>query len=110
MHFRCSDVKNVNQPMNAKVKQRIIIKFLSNEETDAIKIHHRLLRAFQENICTPSSAYEWLSLFKTGREISWTSTGPENGGSITSIPKFCHYSKKMNLRVFDRLFRSRTFL
>jgi hypothetical protein len=62
-------LKNVNYPMKAKVEQRAIIKFLSNEGADATEIHHRLLRAFQEDAYTLSSVYEWIRVFKTGRTI-----------------------------------------
>jgi hypothetical protein len=34
---------------------------------------------------------------KQGRQLPWTSVGPENRRRVTSIPKFCHYSKKVNL-------------
>jgi hypothetical protein len=46
--------------MNAKVEARVIIKFLSNEGAYAIEIHHRLLQAFQEDVYTISSVYEWI--------------------------------------------------
>jgi hypothetical protein len=64
-------LKNVNHPINAKVEKRVIIKFLSNEGADATEIHHRLLRAFQENAYTLSSVYGWIRAFKTGRTIVW---------------------------------------
>jgi transcriptional antiterminator len=57
--------------MNAKVEQRVIIKFLSNEGADAIEIDHRLLRAFQGDAYTFSSVYEWIQAFKTGPRIGW---------------------------------------
>jgi hypothetical protein len=53
--------------MNAKVEQRAIIKFLSNEGADAIEIHHKLLRVFQDDAYTISRVYEWIRAFKTGR-------------------------------------------
>jgi hypothetical protein len=40
---------------------------------------------------------------KLGVELSWTRIVQEDRDEITSIPKFGHYSKKGNLRVFDRL-------
>jgi AraC-like DNA-binding protein len=55
--------------MNAKVEQRVIIKFLSNEGADATEIHHRLFRAFQEDAYTLSSVYQWIRALKTGRTI-----------------------------------------
>jgi hypothetical protein len=64
-------LKNVNHPMNAKVEQRVIIKFLSNEGADAIEIHHRLLQAFQEDVYTLSNVYEWIRVFNTWRTIVW---------------------------------------
>jgi hypothetical protein len=60
-------LQNVNDQMNAKVEQRVIIKFLSKEEADEIEIHHRLFRAFQEDAYIVSSVCEWIQAFKTGR-------------------------------------------
>jgi AraC-like DNA-binding protein len=57
--------------MNAKVEQLIIIKFLSDEGADAPEIHHKHLRAFQEDAYTLSSVYEWIRVFKTWRTIVW---------------------------------------
>jgi transposase len=53
--------------MDAKTEQRVIIKFLSSEGADAIEIHDRLLRAFQQDAYTISSVYEWIRAFKMGR-------------------------------------------
>jgi hypothetical protein len=47
---------------------------------------------------------------KLGVQLSGTSIGPGDRGSVTSIPKFYHDFKKVNLRVFDRLPRSRMSL
>jgi hypothetical protein len=60
MHFRRLDVNNVDCEMDARVEQRVIIKFLSNEGADPTEVHHKLLRNFQEDVYTVSSAYEWI--------------------------------------------------
>jgi hypothetical protein len=88
--------KNVDHPMNAKVEPRVIIKFLSNEGADATEIHDRLLRAFQE-ILTPFPVFMNRSRpSKLGVQLSETSIGPAGHDSITSIPKFYQYFKKVN--------------
>jgi hypothetical protein len=43
---------------------------------------------------------------KLGVQLSGTSIGPGAHDSITSIPKFYHYFKNVNLRVFDRFPKS----
>jgi hypothetical protein len=73
--------------MNARVKERVTIRFLSNEGVDAIEIHHRL------------TAFPVLM-------NGWMFSDPEDLGAITSTPKFRQDSKKMNLVVFNRLPRS----
>jgi hypothetical protein len=60
-------LRNVHHPTNAKVLQSIIINFLSNEGADAIEIHQKLLRAFQEDSHIISGVDEWIRALKRGR-------------------------------------------
>jgi transposase len=52
--------------MNTKLEQHVIIKFLWSEDVDPVEIHHRLLRAFQEDAYVLSNVYEWIRTFKSG--------------------------------------------
>jgi hypothetical protein len=60
-------LRDVIPIMDAKVEQHIIIKFLCGEGVDPVEIHSRLLHAFQEDIYTLSSIYEWIRAFRTER-------------------------------------------
>jgi hypothetical protein len=83
---------NVNHLMTAKIERCGIIKFLSNEEADATKIHHRLLRAFQEDVFTLSSVSEWIQAFKTGSTIVW-------GEHLAGRPRLDHIDSLNSITV-----------
>jgi hypothetical protein len=56
---------DINHFMNAKLEQRVIMKFLWNEKRDAVEIHYRLSRAFQKDAYMLPSVHEWIRAFKT---------------------------------------------
>jgi hypothetical protein len=103
-------LKNVNLFMNARLQQRVIIKFLSSEDIDPVKIHHRLLCASQEEAYVLLSVYEWIRAFKSGRTNLLDDHGLGDLASITSTLNFYHYSVKMNFIAFERLHRRWGFL
>jgi hypothetical protein len=54
MHFRCSEVKNVNDQVPLERGE------------DATEIHHSLLRLFQKDAYSPFGVDKWIFFFKTG--------------------------------------------
>jgi hypothetical protein len=53
--------------MNAKLEQRVIIKFLWSKDIYHVEIRHRLFRAFPGDAYGLWSVYEWIRAFKSGR-------------------------------------------
>jgi hypothetical protein len=110
MHSCGRDVEKRYYPMNAKVEQRVIIEFLSNEQKMRPKFITDFSEPFNKMLTLFPLFINGFELSRLGGQVFWTGIGRQDRGSITSIPKFCQCSKKMNLIVFDRLPRSWTFL
>jgi hypothetical protein len=81
-------LNDVDFSMDAKAEQCIIVKFLLNESSDAIEIHHKLLQQFQEDVYLLLSAYEWIKVFKT----EFASVVDEHRGEW---PRFDHIDSKI---------------
>jgi hypothetical protein len=98
--------RNAEYSMNAKLKQRAITNSSRIKEQMRAKFTNDFSELFTKML-TPFSVFiNGFEYFTLGGQVFGMSIGPANRGSITSIPKFCHYSKKMNLIVFSRLPRS----
>jgi hypothetical protein len=52
-----------------RLEQSVIVRFPWSEKKNAVKIHYRLFRAFQEDAYTFSSVYESIRAFKTDAQM-----------------------------------------